>query len=213
MHGTITMGLRSDRTDGAAFSPLIVGIGGTSRPASGTERIVGLTLDAAAREGARIQMFGGEFLMRLPLYAPDQRQRTPEERALIQAVRQADGLVIATPGYHGGMSGVVKNALDLIEDTAADERAYLDGVAVGLIVVAAGWQAAGTTLTSMRSTVHALRGWPTPFGAAINSSGGLFTNEGRLVDPSIQSALDTLANQVVDFARWRNTYAQARRSS
>ena len=88
-----------------------------------------------------------------------------EQLQLIEAVREADAIIIATPGYHGGVSGLVKNALDTLEELRADDRPYLDGRAVGCIVTAYGWQAAGSVLTSLRSIVHALRGWPTPFGA------------------------------------------------
>ena len=55
------------------------------------------------------------------------------------------GVVIATPSYHGGISGLVKNAIDFVEDMRDDERPYLDGRAVGCIVVADGPQAIGAT--------------------------------------------------------------------
>ena len=41
------------------------------------------------------------------------------------AYRWADGLLVASPGYHGGISGMMKNALDYVEDLRADERVYL----------------------------------------------------------------------------------------
>lgn len=50
----------------------------------------------------------------LPLYNGDtDRENTPPAvLALRQAVEQADGVVIGTPEYSHGMSGVMKNALD-----------------------------------------------------------------------------------------------------
>jgi FMN reductase len=102
---------------------------------------------------------------------------TPDDcdaaRELVGAVRAADGVIIASPSYHGTISGLVKNAIDYLEATATDRRVYLDNLPVGLIATAFGWQGAGSTLAALRSVVHALRGWPTPFGAAINVSGGL----------------------------------------
>src|SRR3546814_8041656 len=80
---------------------------------------------------------------------------------LVAAVRDADGLILASPGYHGSISGLVKNAIDYLEETARDRRVYLHGLPVGLIATAFGWQATGGTLLAMRSIVHALRGWPT----------------------------------------------------
>lgn len=189
----------------AGFQPYIIGIGGTNRSPSTTERAVSVALEAAAAAGARTRLFGGEFLNRLPLYNSEKPERTAEEQELLEAVRAADGLIIGTPAYHGGISGVVKNAIDVIEETAKDERVYLDGRAVGLIVTAYGWQATGITLTSMRSIVHALRGWPTPLGAALNATGGLFDAEGKVKDPGVANTLATIGKQVVQFADWINT--------
>ncbi len=56
--------------------------------------------------------------------------------ALVEAVRECDGLVLGSPAYHGGLSGLVKNALDYLEDLHDDAPPYLDGRAVGCIVCA-----------------------------------------------------------------------------
>ncbi|WP_233548257.1 NADPH-dependent FMN reductase [Aurantiacibacter zhengii] len=121
--------------------PRIVGIGGTQRPGSSTELLVKSVLDICASHGAHVELFGGEQLCALPHYDPYSRNRTEEESAFIEAVRQADGIVIASPSYHGGISGLIKNAIDLLEELREDERPYFDGRPVGLLVSAAGWQA------------------------------------------------------------------------
>ena len=82
------------------------------------------------------------------------------------------------------MSGLVKNALDYLEELRGDQRPYLDGRAVGLVAVARGWQASVATLGTLRQVVHALRGWPTPLGLAINSSATTFDDNGRTDDDS-----------------------------
>ena len=48
-----------------------------------------------------------------------------------QAVRDADGIILATPGYHGSLSGVVKNALDTLELTRARRAALFPRPAGG----------------------------------------------------------------------------------
>jgi FMN reductase len=184
------------------FRPYIIGIGGTARVGSSTEKAVSIALESAEQAGARTKLFGGAFLAKLPLFNNEKPSRTDEEKELIEAVRAADGLIIGSPAYHGGISGVVKNAIDVIEDTARDERVYLDGRAVGLIVTAYGWQATGMTLSSMRSIVHALRGWPTPLGAALNATGGLFDADGKPKEPGVASTLAAMGQQVVQFANW-----------
>jgi FMN reductase len=178
-----------------------VGIGGTTSTSSGTQRVLALALAEAERAGATIEMFCGPDLARLPLYSPEEPQRTPEQAALLDSVRRADGLILATPAYHAGISGLVKNAVDLLEDLRTDARPYLDGRAVGCIVTGFGWQGCGTTLTSVRTIVHALRGWPTPLGVTVNTAEKLFDENGTLIDAKVQGQLALLARQVLDFAR------------
>lgn len=179
--------------------PTIVGIGGTTRPGSTTEQALGLALRSAERAGADVQLFDGAFLTRLPHYPADGAAVTGDGDELIDAVRRAHGLIIASPGYHGSISGLVKNAVDYLEQTSRDPRVYLDGVPVGLIATAYGWQATGSTLATLRSIVHALRGWPTPLGAGIKTVQGMFA-DGRCNDEAAAAQLDLVGRQVVQFA-------------
>ena len=181
--------------------PLVLGLGGTGRPGSSSERALRLALAAAQRAGARVELLGAARLA-LPMYAPEDPHRTGDAQRLVALAAAADGVVIATPGYHGGPSGLVKNALDYLEDLRADPRPYLDGRAVGCIVSAAGAQAAVTTLSALRSVVHALRGWPTPLGVTIDS---LVTRDG--VPPVEEAAprLELLGRQVAEFALLQRT--------
>ena len=183
-----------------ASPPLVVGIGGTIGGVSSTERALRIALDAAEREGFRTRMFGGADMARLPLYDPRATSRTADEEAFVDAVRQASAVIIASPGYHGSISGVVKNALDLLEETARDARPYLADMPVGLIATAYGWQATGSTIAALRSIVHALRGWPTPFAAAINTQITKFDAEGGASDPAVVEQLGIVGRQVARFA-------------
>lgn len=185
----------------SSFKPLVVGIGGTTRTVSSTDRALRAALQAAEEAGARTFLFGGAFLSHLPHFAPENRERNEEQRQFVEMVRKADGVIVASPGYHGGVSGLVKNALDLLEDLREDPRSYLDGRAVGCIVTAAGWQTCGSTLAALRSIVHALRGWPTPFGATINTAQPVFDSSGACTDPKVLEQLAMVARQVVEFAR------------
>jgi len=178
----------------------IVGIGGTVRQGSSSELLVRAVLGECEALGAATAMFDGPSLAALPMYNPEGQDRNDAERALVDAVRSADGLVIGSPGYHGSVSGVVKNAIDLLEDTRSDERCYFDGLPIGLVVSAAGWQAGGVTLAAMRGIVHAMRGWPTPLGIMINSSAQRpFAADGRIADTSVAEAVALQARQIMTF--------------
>lgn len=153
-------------------------------------------------------MLAAAHLM-LPLYAPEVPARALAAVRFVEEVRQADGLIIASPGYHGGPSGMVKNALDYLEDLRDEDPPYLDGRAVGCIATASGWQATVSTLVGLRSIVHALRGWPTPMGAAVNTAGVVFDERGECVDPGTRFQLELVGRQVVEFCRLRSANAVA----
>jgi FMN reductase len=167
-----------------------------------TEYALLAALRAAEVDGAAtISVMGPDLV--LPMYAAGDSMRPPEARRLVEAFRRCDGVIIASPAYHGSLSGLVKNALDYVEDLRMDERPYLDGRAVGLIACAGGWQGAGQTLAALRAIAHALRGWPTPLGAALNTSTKLFDETGTCLDLSSKLQLETMGRQVVEFARMR----------
>lgn len=93
--------------------------------------------------------------------------RTEMPPLFISSSRRADEIIIGSVGYHGSISGLIKNALDYAEDMAGDEWPYFHGRPVVAIATGAGWQGAVMTLTALRSIVHALRGWKSPMPHAL----------------------------------------------
>jgi FMN reductase len=181
-------------------SPYILAIGGTLRANSSTEKAMLYVLEAAQRAGARTNLISGPMLQ-LPLYQPDNPARSEGARSLVAELARADGIILGSPGYHGSISGLVKNALDYAEDLRTDVRPYFSGRAVGCIATAGGWPGAVNTLGALRDIVHALRGWPTPLGAAINSAEKVFDEEGACQVPRIAQMLDMIAGEVISFAQ------------
>ena len=181
------------------MTPRIVAIGGTVSTGSTTELALRTAMASAAAHGAEVQLFDGAYLAALPHYRSTAHAGA-EGNEMVEAVRAADGVLLAAPGYHGTISGLVKNALDYLEDLAKDPRPYLDGRAVGLIATAYGDQATMSTMQTLRSIVHALRGWPTPMGATIRTYSGLFSPDGECLDDRARMQLDLVGEQVVQGA-------------
>lgn len=152
-------------------APHIVALGGGLNPGSSTGRALAQALALAEARGARITLLTGEAIT-FPHYEPESARDNPAIAAFLEALRSADAVIVGSPGYHGTLSGLVKNALDHVELLRGDPRSYFDGVPVGAIAVAGGWQAAVSTLHALRTIIHSLRGWPTPMGIAINSAEG-----------------------------------------
>lgn len=178
----------------------ILALGGSTRSESSGGHALRIAAEGAQAAGAQTEIISGRALV-FPLYDTESPERDDAVRAMVESVRRADGLIVVSPGYHGAISGLVKNALDYIEDLRGDSRPYLEGRAVGCIAVAHGWQAAVTTLHQIRQVVHALRGWPTPFGAAVNSS--IVRLSELPADDQVTERLHLVGRQVVEFARMR----------
>jgi FMN reductase len=54
--------------------------------------------------------------------------------------------------------------------------------------------------------VHALRGWPTPFGAGINTLETRFESLDSCSDPKVAAQLATVGQQAAQFALAFNTH-------
>ncbi|HZG83431.1 NADPH-dependent FMN reductase [Paenibacillus sp.] len=96
----------------------------------------------------------------LPMYAPDEDGVHPNAARMIAAVREADGLVFATPEYHGSVSGALKNALDYL---SADE---VRGKPV-LSVSSAGGAVGVSSLTQLQAIIRGLHGINSPEWVSI----------------------------------------------
>lgn len=179
-------------------APLVVGIGGTLRPESSSERALKMALAAIEARGGTTMAFTGAELD-APAYDFG-RPLTPNMTKLIDALRVADGVVLSSPCYHGGVSGLVKNALDYTEEMSRDERPYFHGLVVANIATGAGFQGPGMVLSSLRNITHALRGWNCPLGVGINTAQVKFTETG-CSDPKIAAQLMALGDQVADFLK------------
>lgn len=155
---------------------------------------------AAQRAGARTKLISGSSLQ-LPLYQPENSDRSDAARDLVMELARADGIILGSPGYHGSISGLIKNALDYAEDLRSDKRPYFSGRAVGCIATAGGWPGAVNTLGALRDIVHALRGWPTPLGAAIISTEKVFGEDGSCLVPRVAQTLEMIADEVMSFVR------------
>lgn len=93
---------------GSAIS--LLGISGSLRQGSYSTAIL-RTLVCAVHPDAELTIFN---LRSIPLYDEDiEGEKRPESvQALISAISACDGLVVVSPEYNHGISGVLKNAID-----------------------------------------------------------------------------------------------------
>src|ERR1044072_1585031 len=93
-----------------AQTPHIVGIGGTTREGSSTEKALRYSLKMCEKAGATTAIFTGRDLAGLPMYAPELPDRTDVATSLIAELRKSHGVIVASPGYHGTIAGMVKRS-------------------------------------------------------------------------------------------------------
>ena len=118
--------------------------------------------------------------------------------------------ILASPAYHGTMSGALKNALDYFQFLAHDVPPYLDGRAIGVLSTGAGTQAAVQTVNALRDVVHALRAWPTPIGVPIHESRRSMAVD-EVIDERTATMLRAMGAQVVEFALAQRAWRTALR--
>jgi NAD(P)H-dependent FMN reductase len=101
-------------------------ISGSLRAASTNSALL-IALARNAPQSCRLTIYEG--LGRLPIFNPDHEgERTPlEARRLIEAVSEADGVIVSSPEYAHGVPGGLKNALDWLvsRDAAVGKPAML----------------------------------------------------------------------------------------
>ncbi len=172
----------------------IVGIGGSLRPNSQSQ----LALTVAAQ---RVEALGAEMevldlrTMQLPFCnGENDYPGYPDVERLRHAVKQADGLILSTPEYHGSVSGVLKNALDLMDFE------QLDSKVTGLISVLGG-QANSNALNDLRVIMRWVHAWVIPEQIAVGQAWKAFSPDGKLLDEKLSQRFDQFAQSLVENTR------------
>ncbi|MBW4418399.1 MAG: NAD(P)H-dependent oxidoreductase [Myxacorys californica WJT36-NPBG1] len=171
-----------------------VGIAGSLRPESYTFQALTQAVDRLKALDAEVEVLDLRT-MNLPLSNggndyPDH----PDVERLRTAVKEADGLILATPEYHGSVSGVLKNALDLM---SFDQ---LDGKVTGLISVLGG-QPNSNALNHLRLIMRWVHAWVIPEQVSIGQVWKAFGQDGKLLDEGLAKRFDQFAQSLLDNTR------------
>src|SRR5258708_38263826 len=131
-----------------------VGISGSLRSGSYTTLAVRLALKGAEELECQTKLIDLRDYQLLLCDGKDEQSQFPKDVfRLREEVKQAHGIILGTPEYHGGYSGVLKNALDL---TGFEE---FEGKMLGLLGVSGGAMGAFGAMNSLREVGRALHAW------------------------------------------------------
>ena len=169
----------------------IVGIGGSLRDEAYSMQALQLAAEQTKALGAEVEILDLRE-MKLPFCDggsdyPDY----PDVEVMRKAVTAADGLIIATPEYHGSVSGVIKNALDLMSFD------HLEGKVTGMISVLGG-QPNSNALNDLRVIMRWVHAWVIPEQIALGQAWNAFDEDGKLKDEKLTQRLAELAKSLVE---------------
>jgi NAD(P)H-dependent FMN reductase len=113
---------------------------------------------------------------------------------LREEVQAAQGILLGTPEYHASLSGVLKNALDLMGFPE------FEGKMVGLIGVSGGSTGAINALNSLRTIGRSLHAWVIPEQVSIPTAWDAFDASGRAKDSRLADRLMGVGREVARYA-------------
>jgi NAD(P)H-dependent FMN reductase len=172
----------------------ILGVSGSLRENSHSTRTLAILLEIAANKfGAEVNLLNLRET-KLPFYNPGISKTDlfyDNIKTASQAVNWADTFVLASPDYHGSMSGTMKNFLDHFwQEFAGKTFGYL----------CTSHEKGLTVMDQMRTAVRQCYGWSMPYGISINS-GQDFNSRGEIVNSELSKRLNMLARDLIVYGK------------
>ena len=166
----------------------ILGISGSLRRGSHNRRLLRAAGDALPPGAVLVEWEG---LAGLPAFDEDLEASPPEPvQDFLDAIEDADALLIATPEYNASIPGALKNAIDWAsrpfpDNVLKEKPAAVIGASTGLF--GAVWAQAEVRKALKASGAHVLES-ELPVGLAD----GAFDGDGDLIDPELTGRLGDL---------------------
>ena len=135
----------------------ILGVASSMRNGSYSTLALKNALDFAKKNGMDTRLLDLKET-HLPMFYSEDNE-TPEIKQVTEDVKWADAFILATPDYHGSMSGNMKNFLDYFwSDFAGKLFGY----------ICASHEKGLTAMEQMRTAVRQCYGWSMPYGVSIH---------------------------------------------
>ena len=162
----------------------VLGVAGSMRRGSYSTQALKTALEHAKKHGANVRLLD---IDKMPLYDPNAPASAEVERAA-EAVAWADALILASPDYHGSMSGTLKNFLDHFYEEFA-------GKLFGYIV--ASHEKGLTVMEQMRTAVRQCYGWSMPYGVSVH--GELDFRGSQITSDRVAKRIRMLARDIIAY--------------
>jgi len=186
----------------------LIALSGSTRSGSHNRMLVSLAAAAAERAGARVALVDLRDLA-LPLYDADLEADQGLPGALIdfkRACTAADGYLVAGPEYNGGLSAVLKNAIDWLSrpgptpgETPFTLSAFRGKVA-GVMSASPGSWGGIRGLMSLREILSGMGVLVTAEQLAVPAAYAAFDEDGQLKNEVHRAIVESIGARAVQLA-------------
>ena len=145
---------------GITMTLKVLGVGSSMRKGSYSTETLRIALEKASQNGAETK-FLSLYDNPLPFYHDRSRGNNSNIDLATEMVKGSEAIILATPDYHGSMSGSLKNFLDHFwSDFAGKTFGY----------ICSSHEKGLTVMDHMRTAIRQCYGWSLPYGISINST-------------------------------------------
>ena len=169
----------------------VLGIGSSMRKNSFSTNTLSKVLEIISVKYKTEARLVNLFETQLPIYRPSPKFDNENVKKVTNDVNWANVFVLASPDYHGSMSGTMKNFLDFFWKE-------FSGKTFGYIV--SSHEKGLTVMDQMRTAVRQCYAWSLPYGISINGREDL-GSDGKIVNSRLQSRMEMLARDLVVYGR------------
>jgi NAD(P)H-dependent FMN reductase len=164
----------------------VLGVGSSMRSSSFSTETLRIALEKANKNGAETKLLN-LYDNPLPFYHNVTNANTANIHLATELVAWADSFILATPDYHGSMSGSLKNFLDHFwSDFAGKTFGY----------ICSSHEKGLTVMDHMRTAIRQCYGWSLPYGISINSSQDFNSNR-EITNTKLVTRLNSFSRDLV----------------
>jgi chromate reductase, NAD(P)H dehydrogenase (quinone) len=188
----------------ASREPRILAFAGSTREGSHNKRLIQVAVEAARAAGAEVTPIDLRDYPMPPYDGDLEAEGLPARAVALKALFKAhDGFLISAPEYNGGISGMLKNALDWVSRRGDDDStvAAFRGKFAGIMSASPGRLGGIGGLAQLRHVLNTMGVLVVPQQRGVAEAHVAFDEHGRLKDPAQQAAIEAIARRLVDLIR------------
>ena len=164
----------------------VLGVGSSMRQDSFSTETLKIILNKVNKNGGDTRLLN-LYSNPLPMYTAEYNEKLSGIKHAVELVNWADAIVLATPDYHGSMSGSLKNFLDYFwAEFAGKTFGYL----------CSSHEKGLTVMDQMRTAIRQCYGWSLPYGISINSNQD-FNADREIINVQLLGRLESFARDLV----------------